>query len=384
MHPNNIQILIEKYFAGTITPEEQGFLDEWYQKQSNKKVDWIFENLDNEDRLRERIFANIEDALQVKNYNKTRQNSWYRIAVAASILVTLGVGSYFWYQAKNVQPAAVAKVIKNYTNDITPGGNKALLTLADGSKISLDDSGNGVVVQQGSVIINKETNGKLVYNNPENIAEKNSINILQTPRGGQYQLVLTDGTKIWLNSESSLKYPSQFTGPVRVVELTGEAYFEVAKNAKVPFQVKVNNMLVDVLGTHFNVKAYQDEASINTTLLEGSVKVIKGNNTRYITPGQQVSINNNSESFSIRNADIDEVMSWQRGYYVFKSRTIKSIMQEISRWYDVEIVYQGDTNDLTFSGKISRFKNISEVLGLLELTGDIHFKLEGRRVTVMP
>jgi transmembrane sensor len=383
MNPENIRILIEKYFEDSISPEEIILLEDWYRQDSGRKIDWKFTDMDDEVLLQDRIFLKVEDRLKAQNYNRRLRGKWYRIAAAAVILIFLASGIFMRSYISLNKDNSTGKTAQDYHNDISPGGYKAVLTLGDGSKVDLDSSHEGLISEKGGVIVNKEPNGKLVYTDNKVMRNEQAINVLSTPRGGQYQVVLSDGTKVWLNSESSLKFITKFYGNQREVELNGEGYFEVAKNSRMPFYVKTGDIKVMVLGTHFNIKAYKTEGGTRTTLLEGSVKVINGKESRYITPGQEAVTDSGSTKIAVNNAKIDEALAWQKGYYVFKERSINSIMEEIARWYDIEVVYRGNINDLTFSGKISRNKNISQVLGLLELTGDVSFKIEGRRVMVM-
>lgn len=317
---------------------------------------------------------------------------WQKITVAASVLLVLTAGILFYVQSnRQQQPLKTTRVLKK---DVDPGGNKAILTLADGTKIVLDNTENGTIASQGSTAINKTKNGQLVYDasiNPLSSTSDNqpvSYNTIVTPPGGQYQVILPDGTQVWLNAASSLRFPTAFSEQNRMVELTGEGYFEVAKDAGKKFIVEANGTKVEVLGTHFNVMAYADESSINTTLLEGSVKVIKGNESKIIIPGQQARV---KENIHVAIADINEAVAWKNGYFIFKNEDLQSIMRKISRWYDVEIKYEGQIPRESFGGKISRYKNVSEVLRLLELTGPVQFKIEnygekqgdGRRIIVM-
>ncbi len=208
-------------------------------------------------------------------------------------------------------------------------------------------------------------------------------NTITIPRGGQYQVILPDGTKVWLNSASSLKYPTVLLVNERKVERTGEGYFEVAKNKNMPFKVKFNEEEVEVLGTHFNIMAYTDEGETRATLLEGSVKISKGEFSKVLVPGEQTISQNNQANFTVRPADIESVLAWKNGIFSLQNSGIHQIMRQIARWYDVDVVYQGNLEDKVYGGRVSKSKNISEILRNLELTGTIHFKVEGRRITVM-
>ena len=300
----------------------------------------------------------------------------YYISAAALLFICLSAGLLFF---NNYAPDDQTQRNNLVKNNIAPGSNKATLTLEDGRKIILTDAINGNLARQAGVNISKTADGQLVYkiSNQEN--KKLSYNSIETPRGGQYQVNLPDGTRIWMNSASVLKVPTSFAAQTsRRVELAGEAYFEVAHDPKHPFKVKTANQEVEVLGTHFNINSYTDEASTRTTLLQGRVKV----NSTLLKPGQESVLTSNS--ILVKPADIETTMAWKNGYFIFKNEDLPGIMRKISRWYDVEIVYPESLADKHFEGSISRFKNVTEVLRKFELTGNIHFKIEGRRITAMP
>jgi ferric-dicitrate binding protein FerR (iron transport regulator) len=268
-----------------------------------------------------------------------------------------------------------------YKNDAAPGGNKAKLLLADGSAIDLNEAGNGRISKQGNAQITKQSGG-LVYDLSK-ISKTAPVifNTLITPKGGQYQLTLSDGTKVWLNAASSLRFPTAFTGNGRKVILSGEAYFEVAKNNAMPFEVQVNGMTVKVLGTHFDVMAYGDENKVVTTLLEGAVKISKGNASAVLQPGQQATLNN-SGNIAVDAADMEKAVAWKNGLFEFNDDNIEMIMRQLARWYDMEVKYEGDMQDKDFTGSIPRGSNLSEVLNMLALTGILQFRIEGKYITV--
>ncbi|SMC62300.1 FecR family protein [Pedobacter nyackensis] len=321
---------------------------------------------------------------EVTNQPKIRTlwQSIGRIAVAAAILVGIGTSIYLYQHhtesiVNNNQVAA----------DVAPGGNKAMLTLADGKKVILDHAQNGLLAQQGSIMVNKTADGQLTYQgaNGKNGA-KVMMNKLEVPRAGQYQLTLPDGTKVWLNAASTLIYPAVFTGNERKVTLIGEAYFEVAKNKALPFRVISHNQVVEVLGTHFNIKAYTDDAVTKTTLLEGAVKVsqLRTHNSKLLQPGQQSLLQSSTYSLSVQQADIEQAMGWKNGDFIFKKESLTEIMKALNRWYDIEVEYQGNVKtDQTYSGSISRSMNLSAVLERLESTGQIKFKITGKKITVL-
>ncbi|NRF41970.1 FecR family protein [Pedobacter foliorum] len=300
------------------------------------------------------------------------------ISVAAAVLLIASVGILFLtHKTKPLQQMA-----SKHRHVITPGGNKAMLTLADGSKVALTGGAAGKVASQGGVLITKTAKGQLTYINTGSALSSNGYNVIETPKGGQYQVTLPDGTGVWLNAASTLKYPVVFAGGERKVELNGEAYFEVAHNKKLPFRVVSNHQTVEVLGTHFNINSYQEEGIQKTTLLEGSVKVSVLKSTSILKPGQQAQVWKN-KTIEVSIVDTEEAVAWKNGYFRFHREDIESIMRKVSRWYNVNVEFKGGISDEKFNGTISRTKNINQVLEMLETTNAVHFKIEGRRVSVM-
>jgi ferric-dicitrate binding protein FerR (iron transport regulator) len=260
------------------------------------------------------------------------------------------------------------------------------LTLSNRSDINLENVSNGTITKEGDTKISKLNDGQLVYNTLEEKPTQVLYNTVTTPRGGQYQLLLADGSKVWLNSASSIRFPVSFTGDARRVEVSGEAYFEVAKNASMPFKVDVaGKNEIEVLGTHFNINSYVDEGSIKTTLLEGSVKVtsLKTQESKLITPGQQAQVNTNGQIAINKKADLDKVMAWKNGYFNFDGADTRTVMQLLSRWYDVDVVYEGAIPQREWGGDIEKNLNLSQVLKILE-KNNVHSKLEGRKLLVLP
>jgi len=323
---------------------------------------------------------NEEEILSTPLYKKYRA-----YAAAAAILVTLSVGLYLFKPEKQKRFAGTGAKV---SRDLAPGGNKAILTLANGAVISLTDAANGKIASQSGATINKAKAGQLVYTDNGVVTAADEYNSIATPKGGQYQLILPDGTRVWLNA-ASLKYPVAFTGTARKVELTGEAYFEVAKNKAKPFMIHTAKQDVTVLGTHFNINAYADEPNTRTSLLEGSVKVAKLNDAAsvIIKPGQAALVGDASSAAKIRIAaiDTDEAVAWKNGYFMFDSENLESILRKVARWYDVDITWQSKNSaQKEFSGTISKYSNASQVLKKLELTEAVHFKIEGRKIIVLP
>lgn len=307
----------------------------------------------------------------------------YSFSTAAILLVIIGT-VYIFSLNNKTQPVknTITRVLKQ---DIQPGGNKAFLTLSNGTNILLDSATNGLLAQQGNMNIIKLSSGQLVYRTDadNNAAHEISYNTMRTPRGGQYQLTLPDSTKVWLNSASSIHFPTSFSGIDRTVEITGEVYFEVAKNAAKPFTVNVNGMDVKVLGTHFNINAYNDDEVIKTTLLEGSVSVTKGKTTLLLQPGNQAQLNNYGEIKLLKNADLEEAIAWKKGFFFFKNSSLQNVMRQLSRWYDVEVDYEGAIPERTFGGELSRSLNIAQILQVLDKS-KVHFKVAGKKIIVKP
>ena len=267
---------------------------------------------------------------------------------------------------------------------IKPGGSKAVLTLADGKNIVLDGSGDGtLIIRDGLAVLN--TKGKLSYQKSHiSKTKETGYNSVKTPRGGQYHIELADGTKVWLNAASSLRFPPALEEDHRLVELTGEAYFEVAHNPGNPFHVKVNNLDVKVLGARLNIKSYSDEIVTKTTLLEGMVSVTKGNKTLALIPGQQAIASNLNNDFAPQNnIDPEQAMAWKNGRFIFNNEDVHTIMREAARWYDVIVIYKGETKE-TYSGSLSRAADISQFLKIMTATGKVKFEIVNRQVIVTP
>jgi len=308
------------------------------------------------------------------------------VRIAAACLAGLLIVGIYWRLSKRREELAGNQLASRqssryFKSDIPPGGNKAILTLADGSKITLDDAKNGALAQQGNTKVLK-LDGQLSYNATKNNNDGIYFNTIVTPRGGQYEIVLQDGTKVWLDAASSLRFPTAFAGKERRVEITGEAYFEVAKNATMPFIVKVGRSEVQVLGTEFNIMAYDEEASLKTTLLEGSVKFVNDGRSSLLTPGQQSSMDREGKVHIENKIDLVEVMAWKNGLFHFESADIQTVMRQLSRWYDVDVVYSNKGSVNLFYAEIPRNTNLSDALKALQLTGKVHFEIEGRKIIV--
>jgi transmembrane sensor len=307
--------------------------------------------------------------------------TWKWPAAACLLFPILAV--VFWPAgSKPKVPVSITARQVAPAGDVLPGSRKALLVLADGSQILLDSASSGVLAQQGKVQINKLSNGEIVYTNNGDATGELLYNTMSTPTGGIYQLVLPDETKVWLNSASSIRYPIAFGPGERRVSITGEAYFEVAKNALSPFIVTINNNAeVRVLGTHFNVNAYTDESTINTTLLEGAVQVTKGATSTSLTPGQQAQIDQQGGIKRLRGVDLEETLAWKNGNFLFNSAGLPQVLRQAARWYSLEVAYEGKVPEDKFSGQISRSANLSSLLKWMQWS-DVHFTLQGRKLII--
>lgn len=370
--------------------EEKEFYATLVQRYLNKQLSdpelELFSQLSKEGKLDEQLANawNVETGISEEDeqdYQRVNRPKplWPRIAVAATILITLSAGLYFYFDTKPESEIVKYALVKQ---DVEPGGNKATLTLADGSKISLTDADNGQLAEQGGVKISKSANGQLVYSVVESGQRETGYNTITTPRGGIYQVNLPDGTRVWLNAASSIKFPTTFAHlNQRKVELQGEAYFEVSRNKKQPFIVQSGKQQVEVLGTHFNINSYEDESEVKTTLLEGSVKVSAGN-VILLKPGQQSTVGaSQGGRVKVSPANIEQAMAWKNGFFHFEKENLHSVLRQLARWYDIEVVYQVKRVDDEFMGDIPRGVKLSEVLKILEFEGT-HFKIENRKLIV--
>jgi ferric-dicitrate binding protein FerR (iron transport regulator) len=319
------------------------------------------------------IASNILEADKQNIIPIRAKRRWLWAAAGVALLVT--AAGYFLFQPQPIhQP--VTTIVK--TQDIAPGGNRATLVLGDGSQLSLDSAANGTLSQQGNTKVVKLANGQLAYQTAGQSSIQTILyNTIFTPRGGKYKVTLPDGSKVWLNAASSLRYPTAFTD-TRSVELNGEAYFDIAPDASHPFIVSHGKTVVEVLGTTFNMMAYPDEASIRTTLLSGAVKV----NGQRLQPGQCASISNGKLSIE-EEVNTEAAVAWKNGYIQFEGNNIRSAMRQISRWYDVEVTYKGEVPS-HFRGIIPSHVPVSEVLKMMEMTGEVTFEISGRTIIVSP
>lgn len=367
--------LLDKYANGSCTEEELAILHTWYLEQS---PDIPAISVEEVEMAKQEVWNSlpIHKAAISKTAKLFPSKLIKRIAVAAVAVLSLSLGYYFIQKDHLNLDNPTVKHEK-----IVPGGNKAVLTLADGTIIDLNKVQNGLLSHNNGINIVKTDDGKIVYNANANENETVAWNTLSIPAGGYYNITLSDGTIVWLNAKSSLKYPTEFTGKERIVELNGEGYFEVAHRKNQPFKVITAHQTVEVLGTHFNINAYHDEQSTTTTLLEGSVKINTSGIEKLLVPNQQAKLSDGKMTITYCNSD--NAIDWVNNDFIFYNESLSSIMKKISRWYNVEVSYPANLSDLEFTGSISRSKNITQVLKIMELTGMVNFKVEGRRITVM-
>jgi len=385
--------LLLKHNQGELTEEEQTILDNWKNASAGNKQ--LFATLTNNDNLQAKL-NQIHEIESTKEASKMRvmeslsmgaivapikrttaHSLWKTVAAAVTITAVVGTGAWFLLKKEKPQPVAVVQPAENKLTDVMPGGYKAQLVLDDGSTIELDSAGTGKLAQQGNMqVMNRD--GQLSYK-PDATAEKRALyNTLKTGRGQMYPVKLSDGSTVWLNSSSSIRFPVAFNEQKRNVEITGEAYFKVAHNDRKPFKVSVNGMEVQVLGTVFNINSYSDEGAIKTTLLQGAVKVTKGDQQVRIKPGEQAVVTN---KILVQRVDIKHEVAWKDGVFAFKDDNLYSIMRQLSRWYDIDVVYEGTIPAKKISGGIYRNSNLSEVLTVLKGL-KVKFELNNRTLII--
>lgn len=398
MTPERLQLLVEKYLGNTSSAEEDAELMQWYHSSNENPVEWPISHETEPEEIKARMLGKLHASIHSSSPVIIPLYRKRSFQIAASLLILLSTGVWLVLNQRTNKQAAPSAIATTDSTAILPGGNKATLTLADGTTIVLDTAGNTTLAQQGTTKIIKLDNGQLTYKNGlhQNAGAASLYNTIRTPNGGQYQVTLPDGTHAWLNAASVLRFPISFTGNERKVELSGEAYFEVAKNSQMPFRVLTTDEMnrglnmVEVLGTAFNVNAYSNEPSVKTTLVEGKVRVSSPDtafqNPVILTHGMQAAMmrdQSRAHNIQVIQVDTDDVTAWKNGLFNFNNADIKTVMRQLARWYDVEVVYEGKLSNEKFEGEISRNSTLAEVFSILELSA-VHFRVEGRKVTVMP
>lgn len=364
MENEKIKKLVHKYLRGECSDEEKQILETWYNQQVSKEA--ISDEI-NYQFLEQHIW----NKLDLEESKKIRKIKYIPFVAAALALMVSFSAIYMFVVKYNFKSQEIV---------IVPGSSAAKLSFSDGTEIDLNELTNGERIAIGHVNLYKNKDGELIYKAKE--SKENLFSVLETPKGGQYQIELTDGTKAWLNATSSIKFPSNFGKNERLVEITGEVYFEVVKDSRRPFKVKTTGQLIEVLGTHFNVNAYHDEPNQVTTLLEGAVKIDAFRKSYLLKPSQQLNLHPNGK-VSVSDVLAEEAIAWKNGVFQFSDENVSSIMRKLSRWYNVEVVFDERFVDKRLAGSISRYEDVSKVLEMLELTNTVHFKIEGRRIIVM-
>ena len=404
---DEIRELAARWMDGTITPAEKARFDAWYNALDFSKLElpdhWAAGPEEIETHILQKLqtslcetkgepvspMAQVHGLAHVHGFRRSR-----RWVAAASVLLLIGAGSYFFYfrNKEAVEPGKTAGQM--LAGDMAPGHDGAVLTLSDGARVVLDSAGNGHIATQGGSQVLMQ-NGTIVYEKASAApapattagaapapAAAVIYNTMTTPRGRQFRVVLPDGSGVWLNAASTIRYPTTFAGNQRVVELSGEAYFEIAKDERKPFVVSARGMRVQVLGTAFNLMAYPDETTVNTTLVTGAVRVVSAKSSLVLNPDQQACLPD-SGRFTLSKPNLKEVLAWKDGRFRFDGAKITAIMRQIARWYDVDIEYRGEIPSNEFNGSISRAEYARKILDALERTGNVHFSLEGRKIIVM-
>ncbi len=380
---NYFNELLRKYNAGMASDDEIKFLESFYEMFD------VNDDLITDDNqllyadLKARLKADINNRTSTHTVTPPNQVRVKRLIIrytaAAAILICALGGAFVFTHNKAKKAKQLA------ANKIVPGGNRATLKLANGKIIDLTGAHDGILAQEANIQIHKNADGLLVYTAAGNKIQRDADgniqrNTISTPNGGQYQVVLPDGSKVMLNAASSLTYPVAFEGKERAVELNGEAYFEVAHNKAMPFRVKCARQTVTVLGTHFNINAYYDESAIKTTLLEGAVAVAAGSSKAVITPGEQALVGS-GDQLSKRQVDVDKEVAWKNGVFSFDGDDIRSVMRQVARWYDVSVVFNGNFTDDKFYGEISRSSSLNDVIKILKLS-NVNFEVRDRKIIV--
>ncbi|WP_131537616.1 FecR family protein [Pedobacter nototheniae] len=371
--------LARKCELGIATEAEQKAFDAAYDELSLRYKDWNPKLMGDEDSVKQDIFARLEQNIAKHESNKKRL--WfYKYAAAFAILFSVGLIFY----AQNHKNKSVDQIVSKKTIKEDQNHNKAYLTLANGSKISLTDAANGKILQEAGISVSKTNDGQVVYRvlGSDDYDEKPTINTISTPVGGQYLVVLPDNSKAWLNASSSITFPTKFVKKDRNVTATGEVYFEVFKDANHPFKVESGEAVVSVLGTHFNIMNYDDEPSTQVTLMEGSVKLNLGEVSQLIKPGEQAYFMRNTDKIMLKTMDTDDVIGWKNGYFNFDNTPIDQVMREIKRWYDVDVTYEGPKPKISITAMISRSNKIDKILDLIKKSGGIDFQINNKLITV--
>jgi ferric-dicitrate binding protein FerR (iron transport regulator) len=382
--------LLKKYQTGKATEQEKEVLFAYYNL-FEAEFDHVSEMSEAEkSQLETLMHDEIAKGMKGEARSKVTMMRWYQnrnLQIAASILLLIGLGTYVGLRSFREQPLIV---YKNGASNIKPGANTATLTLANGNTVALNNAASGTIARQGGIAVVQNKAGLITYDirnlTQNGRSEDTSTNLIRTPRGGQYAVILSDGSKVVLNSGSALRFPVRFHGKIRTVNLSGEAYFEVAHNAQMPFIVASDEQKVEVLGTHFDIQDYRDDDHIRTTLLQGSIRISNRSHTAVLTPGMQAEQSRQAAGADFKlqsQSDPEESVAWMNGYLHFENADLKEVMTQLSRWYNFDVVYQGNVGNQRYSGDIYKKLNIDEALQVLKQF-QVHFTVEDKKIIVSP
>lgn len=392
MEATRLQEVLEKYLNNNCEPEEVRWLmGHFHTAAEDELMRLVMQHfnlneqapaLNPDQQVLNEIYGRIQSQIGRNNHWLFARRLWLRITAAACILVSMSIGGYFLI----FKPVKVSQTAQSAKHDFAPGLNRATLTLANGQKIYLSKSIKGKLAQQGSTIIQMGKDGAVTYDDrrvEKNIGGTVAYNTLTTKRGEEFPLILADGSKVMLNSASSITYPVVFNGTHRQVTVRGEAFFDIVHDAQHPFKVKVDNNVIEDIGTSFNINAYVDEPFIQTTMVTGSAKISTTQVSAILKPGRAAVSKRGSEQITIKKVDVAQALAWKNNYFLFEGDNLESIMRKVSRWYDVDVEYKdAGLKKQVFSGTVSRFKNVSSVLKKLEWTGAVHFELTGNKIII--
>ena len=390
MDKDALESLLDKYQRGECSPEEVQMVESWYASYDSRETQSLSKarQMEMYHSLTQKIQEETEQAGS-RQLARRKKIMLRVVGIAASLLLVISTLYVFNAQhTKGNAPVSAIKIVPQH--DLLPGSEKATLTLGDGTVVNLEEVKPGLVASQGNAKLIKLSNGRLTYKIDKITSGYIPVNEIRTPRGGAYQVVLPDGSHVWLNSTSSIRFPAEFSATERKIELTGEAYFEITHDAKRPFRVGLQSEAangstcsIEVLGTHFNVMAYADEQSVKTTLLEGSVRVSGEHINKILKPGQQAELKPDFSSAVVSSADIEEAIAWKNNLFWFNNADIHSVMRQVARWYNVDISYEGNVSKI-FKGSVPRDLTAAKLFDILERTGGVHFKITDKKVIVTP
>lgn len=374
MSESELTDLLRRFREGTCTEEEKELLELWFD-QTSVRSDWKWPDAQAREHTRQQMLNSIQ--MQIRETDRKPRRLWPYLSAAASVALLLVAGAWWFLHSGNGRDRAA-----DYSQTaVKPGTQQAMLTLSDGSSVLVDGAARGVLSKDGDMTVLKTDRGNLEYRKDSEGQASGGRNTLLVPRGSTFKVTLPDGTVAWINSATRLTYPAGNTGSERLVELSGEAYFEVRPDKKRPFRVLSGGTEITVTGTHFNVNAYEDEKDVITTLAEGQVLVGREGRQAVLKPGQQA-LSNDSGKLTVREVDVESTLAWKEGYFVFDDMELRSVMKMIARWYDVEVVYEGDIPPRRFGGTFSKSKDLGGLLSYLGQLSNIHFKQQGKKIMV--